>query len=279
MVTLAPDFTPLRPPFAYFGGKTRLAPRIAALLPEHSHYVEPFAGSLAVLLSKPRATMETVNDLDGDLMTFWRVLRDRPADLARVCALTPHSRAEYESARCAALGEQSDLERARLVWVLLTQGRAGTMRTTGWRYFRDRASSTVGVPAYLAGYVDRIVEAADRLQGVSLEQGDALELIDNYGRNDTTLIYADPPYLTSTRARQGKKYAHELLAPADHRALAELLRDCRGPVVLSGYASPLYDQDLYADWHRVVLATSPDCKRTEVLWANRPLLDDEGLLW
>ena len=71
-----------RPPFAYFGGKTRLAPLIAAAMPSHEHYVEPFGGSLAVLLAKPRSRMETVNDLDGDLMTFWRVLRDQPDELA-----------------------------------------------------------------------------------------------------------------------------------------------------------------------------------------------------
>lgn len=84
----------MMPPFAYYGGKTQLAERIVATLPPHKHYVEPFAGSLAVLLAKPPTTMETVNDLDGDLMTFWRVLRDRPADLIRACALTPHSRGE-----------------------------------------------------------------------------------------------------------------------------------------------------------------------------------------
>src|SRR5690606_27445667 len=101
-------------PFAYYGGKTTLADKIVQLLPEHDHYVEPFAGSLAVLLAKPRSAMETVNDLDGDLMTFWRVLRDRPEDLARVCSLTPHSRAEHQAAYD--LGVADDLERARRVW-------------------------------------------------------------------------------------------------------------------------------------------------------------------
>ena len=91
------DRQPVKPPFAYYGGKTTLAPAIAELLPPHEHYVEPFAGSLAVLLAKRPSRAETVNDLDGDLVTFWRVLRDRPEDFERVCALTPHSRAEYRS--------------------------------------------------------------------------------------------------------------------------------------------------------------------------------------
>ncbi|MPZ66778.1 MAG: hypothetical protein GEU83_15145 [Pseudonocardiaceae bacterium] len=111
------------PPFAYFGGKTLLAPKVVRLLPDHEHYVEPFAGSLAVLLAKPPTGMETVNDLDGDLMTFWRVLRDRPGELTRSCALTPHARAEhqggYDRDGC------DDLETARRVWVMLTQGRGG----------------------------------------------------------------------------------------------------------------------------------------------------------
>ena len=87
------------PPIPYFGGKQALAPWIVSLFPKHGHYVEPYCGSLAVLLAKSPARMETVNDTDSKLMTFWRVLRDRPIDLARVCALTPHSRAELLAAR------------------------------------------------------------------------------------------------------------------------------------------------------------------------------------
>lgn len=81
----------MRPPIAYYGGKQRVAQAISSMLPAHSHYVEPFAASLAVLLAKPASRLETVNDLDGDLMTFWRVLRDQPQELTRACALTPHS--------------------------------------------------------------------------------------------------------------------------------------------------------------------------------------------
>jgi hypothetical protein len=79
----------MMPPIGYYGAKTRLAERIAALLPAHGHYVEPFAGSLAVLLAKPPSHMETVNDLDGDLMTFWRVLRDLRPDLYALAAAAP----------------------------------------------------------------------------------------------------------------------------------------------------------------------------------------------
>ena len=262
-------------PFAYFGGKTRLASQIVALLPEHQHYVEPFAGSLAVLLAKPRAEMETVNDLDGDLMTFWRVLRDRPEDLALHMALTPHSRAEHQAAYD--LDTDDELERARRVWVLLSQGRGGTLRRTGWRFYRDPKASTYSFPEYLAAYVNRVPACAERLAGVSLECRDALELIVDYGRHPSTLLYCDPPYVGSTRAAN---YRHEMTSDAQHRVLAAALLDCHAAVVLSGYHSPLYE-DLYDGWHRAEIkawtgngirngATKTDGDRTEVLWSNRP---------
>lgn len=156
----------MKPPFVYFGGKIRLAEQIAAALPPHEHYVEPFGGSLAVLLAKPRSRMETVNDLDGDLVTFWRVLRDQPDELMRACALTPHSRAEHLEAYELEQAS-SELERARRVWVLLTQGRGGQLRPTGWRHYVDPAGSVFGMPGYLEAYVDRIAPAAGRLAGVS----------------------------------------------------------------------------------------------------------------
>jgi DNA adenine methylase len=263
---------PLRPPFVYYGGKTRLAGKIAALLPEHGHYVEPFAGSLAVLLAKPASRLETVNDLDGDLMLFWRVLRDRPAELARACALTPHSRTERELAgdRSADLPE---LERARRIWVCLTQGRTGTLRSnTGWRFDSADVAHT-SMPGRLSGYVERLDAVADRLMSVSLECRPALEVIAAYGGKRRTLLYVDPPYLSSVRERN---YRHEMGGQTQHRDLAVALHACTATVVISGYASDLYDRDLYSDWHRHELPASTSQggtweHRTEVLWSNRPL--------
>ena len=147
----------MKPPITYFGGKTRIADQIAALLPPHEHYVEPFAGSLAVLLAKPPSAMETVSDLDGDLMNFWRVLRERPQELERACALTPHSRAEHQAAYEAA---DDDLERARRIWVRLTQGRSGQHhQRTGWRFYQDPRHSTSSMPDYLDAYTARLAPA------------------------------------------------------------------------------------------------------------------------
>ncbi|PRX90669.1 DNA adenine methylase [Allonocardiopsis opalescens] len=265
----------MKPPIAYYGSKISVASDIVPLLPPHEHYVEPYAGSLAVLLAKPRSKMETVNDLDGRLMRFWRVLRDRGEELARACALTPHSRAEYAAAREPA---DDELEDARRLWVLLTQSRTGTTRPVGWRTYVNPAGSGIGMPRYLETYVDRIAPAVERLHGVSLEARPALEVIASYGAHPGVLLYVDPPYLGSTRTRN---YACEMGGETAHRELADALNACRAAVVLSGYPSPLY-ADLYAGWRRYEIQSVSTqgerwAGRTEVLWSNRVLGAQHGL--
>lgn len=262
------DRQAVKPPFAYYGGKTTLAPRIAALLPKHEHYVEPFAGSLAVLLAKSPSAAETVNDLDGDLVTFWRVLRDQTEELIRVCALTPHSRGELDAAWADVEGD--DLELARRVWVRLTQSRSLSLRRSGWKFER---ALTAGLrrAEYTDAYLARAIPAAARLARVSLESRDGLDVIRDYGSEASACLYVDPPYLGSTRATN---YRVEMTANNAHVALADALNDCRASVVLSGYAAPLYEE-LFDGWHRLELKApttlSGDTDRVEVLWSNRPL--------
>lgn len=259
----------MKPPIVYFGGKIRLAEQLIRLMPPHRHYVEPYCGSLAVLLAKPPVPHETVNDLDRDLVTFWRVLRDQPEDLYRACALTPHSRHEHQVVSYEPTDDP--LEKARRVWVQLTQGRAGIRTKTGWRYYVDPGGTTSGMADYLRGYVARMPPAVERLMHVSLECRPALDVIADYGRQPEVCLYVDPPYLKSTRS--SGSYVVEMGDPADHVDLAEALRGCKASVVLSGYPSPLYD-DLYADWKRVEIATATGQggewqDRTEVAWINR----------
>lgn len=256
----------LKPPFSYYGGKTTLAPNIAGLLPPHEHYVEPFAGSLAVLLAKSPSTAETVNDLDGDLVNFWKVLRDQPGALERAAMLTPHSREEYEASGTL---DCDELERARRVWVRLTQGRSHSMKPTGW--WHRKAPTGHSPSAYVESYAARMAAVGQRMSRVTLENRDALELIRDYGAEPSVCIYADPPYLGSTRAAN---YRVEMLEDDLHVQLAEALRGCKASVVLSGYASSLYE-DLYPGWHRMELkaptALSGRAAENEVLWSNVPL--------
>lgn len=274
---------PTPPPFAYFGGKTTLAQQIADLLPAHEHYVEPYAGGMSVLLAKRPSVMETVNDLDGRLMTFWRVLRDRLPELERACALTPHSRGEYLACLDVSADPLDDeLETARRVWVRLSQGRGGTQRRTGWRTYQAPRGSSIGMPGYLEAYVRRMAPVAERLARVSLECRPALEVLEAYGRvRDGVVLYVDPPYLGSTRS--GRNYLVEMSGADEHLELLAALNAARAHVLLSGYDSPLYAEHLEA-WHRRTWhattngdATGNRADRTEVLWSNRPLGDTPGL--
>lgn len=266
----------MKPPFPYYGSKGRLASRIVDLMPRHRVYVEPFAGSAAVLFAKAPAPVEIINDLDHNVITFFRVLRTREADLARVLRLTPYSREEYAA---AALADESidDLERARRFFVRATQGHnaAGSGGRAGWsngtRAKHTDATATVNL-------VDRLFALADRLRTVVVEHRDATELIAAHDAADT-VFYLDPPYLTNTR-RSGRDYAHEADSASFHRRLADVLRSVRGTVLLSGYPSALYDE-LYDGWSRIEAtvhrATTNTRGRTgvergtEVVWSNRPL--------
>jgi DNA adenine methylase len=117
----------MRPPTQYFGAKGRLAPWIASLLPPARTFVEPFAGSAAVLFAKPPSPTEVINDADGDLVLFFRVLRDRGPELARALTLTPYARAELRAANLDRPG-LDELERARRVFVRLNMTVGKTLR-------------------------------------------------------------------------------------------------------------------------------------------------------
>lgn len=268
----------MKPPFAYYGGKMGMAARIVSLLPRHSVYMEPFFGSGAVLFAKDPAPCEIVNDLDGGVVTFFKVLRDRPEDLERVCRLTPYARAEYLAARAAQADDE--LERARLFWVKVNQSFAKTAgRQTGWSITTARNQSTANSTR---NRIERFAACAERLHSVVIEQCDAAGLVERLATAET-VIYADPPYLASTRRGRDRQrpadYLHDMGEDADHERLAEVLHKTPAAVILSGYPSPLYE-DLYGDWERIDLAvtvhssnsaTAARGQRTEVLWANRPL--------
>lgn len=262
-------------PLPYFGSKMTMASFIAAMLPPHVHYVEPFAGSLAVLFAKRPSRMETVNDIDGAIVNFWRVLRDRPDDLMRACALTPHSLAEYQLSAMHDDPGLDDVERARRVWTRLTQARSAQLVPTGWRY--GIAEKGTNLPSEMLRYLLRMPAAYARLRSVTIQCRPALDLICNYGAQPDVLLYVDPPYLGDSRVG-GTNYRHEMRDPAQHRELAAALHACASAVVLSGYPSSLYDTELYPDWYRVTYDTDTaqggvSVPRTEVLWSNRPLAD------
>jgi DNA adenine methylase len=262
-----------RPVLRYHGGKYRLAEWVISHFPPHSCYVEPYAGAASVLMQKPRSPAECMNDLDDKIVSVFRVLRDPvTADaLRRRLELTPFARTEFNAAYEPETGDPVE-DAARLITIsFMGQGSQGTTRNyrTGFRCaLRNRDNN--GLPSHeWAAYPASIPAFVERLQGVAIENTDALKVIRRLDSPDT-LIYADPPYVTATRGRSYAKhgYRHEM-TDADHEELAQALRAAQGMVVLSGYPSALYDR-LYGDWISISVDAMADRGKevTEVVWLN-----------
>lgn len=262
--------------FPYYGSKSRLAPWISSLLPDHRVYVEPYAGSAAVLFDKRPAAIEIINDLDGNVVNFFRVLRDREDDLVRALTYTPYAREEYAAAELAT-PDLDEVERARRFLVRCTQGHnaAGSGGRAGWSNGIRRNQSQAGTVVNL---VDRLPAIAQRLRRVVVENRDVVECITAYDGPDTA-FFIDPPYLDTTRVTSND-YRLDVAGEEEHRRLAKALHACEGTVLLSGYPSPLYDE-LFADWWRASMeVTRPSSNKrgqsgaalgVEVVWSNRPV--------
>lgn len=240
---------PSRPALRYFGGKWRLAPWLISQFPAHECYVEPYGGGASVLLQKPPAAIETYNDIWREVVTFFRVLRERPADLIAAIEMTPFSRVELDEALETQPGDElTDLERARRFYVCSWQARGGPRAAwrSGWRYERTDSRGKRALDDF--NQTDHLWAVVTRLKHVQIECDDALRVIDRFDTPDT-LFYCDPPYVHSTRGKWGDRAYHGEMSDGDHRRLAEILHRIQGMALISGYPSALYDE-LYADWAR-----------------------------
>ena len=252
--------------FKYPGAKWSIARWIIDHFPEHHSYLEPFFGSGAVLFTKDRSDIETVNDLDGDVVNAFDWIRRDTEKLAHEVYFTPYSRQVYDETFKRRGIETDSLKRAVDFLTLVMMGRGFTNAgpKTGWCNDVQARSA-----AYQAGLWCKlpksIFEAAERLRGVQIECMPAVDLIRRFNFPNV-LIYADPPYLLSTR--HGKQYKHEM-DERDHEELLEALKAHRGPVLLSGYDSELYNDSLRG-WYRDEVTTYAQTatKRREILYMN-----------
>lgn len=265
---------PKRPALRYHGGKWRLATWILGFLPDHDSYIEPYSGSAAVLLRKPRTPIEVYNDLDGDVVNFFRVLRERPDELIRAIRWTPFAHAEQQLSLQPC---NDELEQARRLYVrsFLTISGPTAQWNSGWRrqkvFSRGRSgASRMKTAAMSFMEVEHLYQIAERLRGVTIESMDALDLIAKYD-NPRAAFYVDPPYVFETRTRvAASAYQHEM-TDDQHRDMVAVLRNCDGAVLLSGYDCELY-QELLGDWtrHTRDVRTNGNTNRmaTETLWLN-----------
>jgi DNA adenine methylase len=267
---------PTRPAIRWHGGKWRLAPWIIAHFPPHRVYVEPFGGGASVLLRKPAIAAECYNDLDGQVVNVFRVLRDPASadELRRRLELTPFAREEFDDCYAPPI-DDVDAARKAIALSFMGHGTDSVTRTcrTGFRAAMAGGRGD-SLPAQAwASYAATIPFFTRRLLGTCIEQRDAGEIIARYDTTET-LFYVDPPYVLATRSSladgRGSTHGYRYeLTDDDHMALLRRLSELRGMVALSAYPSPLYEAALRG-WRRVEREAMADGgrARTEVLWLN-----------
>lgn len=259
--------------FGWYGGKFSHLEWLLPLLPKCNHYCEPFAGSGAVLFNRSSSPVETYNDLDGEVVNFFRVLRSQKDELLEQIALTPFSREEF-ALSCEIDSDLSSLERARRFYVRARQVRTGLAQTaTVGRWANCKNTSRSGMSGVISRYLNglnKLEWIAERLLRVQIENRPAIEIIQLYD-SETTLFYCDPPYVHSSRG-DSKAYGYEM-TDKQHEELAEVLNKAKGKVALSNYDDPLMDR-LYPapKWKKIyglekTIHSTKD-SRKEVLWVN-----------
>jgi len=263
----------------YPGSKWSYADWICSFFPQHTFYLEPFFGGGAIFFKKEPARYETINDIDGLVVNFFRACRDFSDELARVVNLTPFSRDEYMSIQEERAGEEIHLtgncvEDARRFLVRCSQGFGSKLADrVGWK--NTKHSAGPANPAIWNRLPDSIYKAAVRLKNAQIENTDAIQLIKDCNAPDC-LIYADPPYLSETR--NGRRiYRKEMLTREQHKKLLDVLIVHEGPVVLSGYDNELYN-DTLKKWHKEskIGRANSAAKRVETIWMN---FEPQIMLW
>ncbi len=260
----------LRPPVKWHGGKFYLSKRIIEYFPKHHTYLEPFGGAASVLLNKPPSPVEVYNDIDHRITRLFRILRDHGDELHRRLSLTPYSEAEFVESFDET---DDDIEQARrdfVRWRMSLGGRGDSFSFTLHRVRRGMADVVSG---YLSMIDEQLPLIAERLRTVEIVCRPALDVIATWD-SDETLIYADPPYMPSTRHEGSRSIYGCEMSEQDHIDLASVLNKCRSKVVLSGYPSPVYE-DLYRHWRRAEFDVAnhaaggkSKARMCEVLWMN-----------
>lgn len=274
----------LPPVLRYHGGKWRIADWVLAHFPPASAYdtyIEPFGGSASVLMRKSRSPFEVYNDLDGEIVNVFRVLRDpsRCARLEDLLHLTPYGREEFE---LSYEPHGDPVEQARRTIFRAFSGfgsAAATKGRTGFRGFSGSSGRGVNPASYWSRYPAKLAEFGERLSGVVIECRPALDVLRD---RDTprAMHYVDPPYVLGARVMQtGDRYYRHEMTDADHVALLEGLRQLEGHVVVSGYPSEIY-RDLLADWQMVSTDSQASgrlgsVKRTECLWLSPRVVEQQ----
>ncbi|MCO5189262.1 MAG: DNA adenine methylase [Anaerolineae bacterium] len=216
-------------PFKWVGGKSRLRKYIIPLIPKHTCYVEPFAGAAWVLFGKPPSQVEVINDIDQELITFFRVLKEKPEELVDSFEWELVSRAEFDRLALLNPGELTDIQRAHRFYYLIMAGWGGELN-----YPRFATSITDGghgnrLFGALKNLRKRITPVYDRLRTVIIENLDWETCISRYD-SQTTVLYVDPPY-----PKNGVNYKHNMRSWEEHEKLRDCLSSTQAKWLISSY--------------------------------------------
>lgn len=255
----------MRPVLKYPGAKWRLSDWIIDMIPPHISYVEPYFGSGAIFFNKPKSQIETINDIDGEIVNFFRVCRDHPDELSRLINLTPWSRQELQNCN---LQIDNPIERARRTAVSCYMVFGSRRVSKTFRYTSGCAKNPGPDNTKLWGCLpETITEVAQRLKCAQIENRPALEIIQRFNGPEA-LLYLDPPYVKNTRTLHGDQYTHEM-NDKDHVELLEAILRHRGKIIISGYDNPLYN-DALTGWekHSINARIERGRSRMETVWLN-----------
>lgn len=264
-------------PFPRYGSKYRWLDFIVDHLPETERYVEPFGGAATVLLNREPAPIEVMNDIDGDVMNFFEVLRDQRDELIDALERTPYHESEHQQSKTEPDGYLDPVERARRFFIASTMSYNSNSNPTMGGFAYSTSESRRGMAQHVSRYrykVERLETVADRLQRVQFFSREAVPIIERFDGADT-LLYLDPPYPHESRGR--KEYRFEM-GDEDHRELAEAVQEAEAHVAISSYRNELYDE-LLAGWNVVesgskkTSSKSADQERTEALYLNYQVPD------
>lgn len=268
----------MKAPFAYIGSKGWIAESIIQYMPSNMKtFIDGFFGSGGLFFSRPRwAECEIINDLNGDVINFFRVLRDRPKKLIEVLQLTPHSRIETRECGKIMHSTKDEVKRALYFFVRAAQSFAGSTR--GWRM----PTSGKNLAQEWKNKTDPVVlyRLAERLQRASIECNPALQLIKQY-RTRQTFFYLDPPYL-NVQWIGSSGYNKHSMTEADHQELIEAVLQSPSMFIVSGYDHPLYAQLTDQGYRKIEIPAEAksinnaqrrknpavNMNRTEILWIS-----------
>jgi DNA adenine methylase len=222
----------MKTPIAYYGGKQKMLKHILPLISAHTCFVEPFAGGLALFFNKSPSKVECINDINGELINFYKVIKHNFNELYYLLEETLYSKLQYKEAKNIYNNPDNydNIKRAWAVWVLCNEGYGGGINK-GWGFSKKKNEGLL-LKNKILNFTN---EYAERLKNVKIECNDALTVIKNFD-NEDTFFYIDPPYIETSQGHY-KGYTEN-----DYTKLLEILSVIKGKFLLSSYPNEILEK-------------------------------------